>query len=48
MCGLVAIFNYRQAPPVDSDELYRMRESMFIRGPDGGGYWISADQQKLA
>jgi len=45
MCGLVAIFNYRQAPPVDSDELYRIRESMFNRGPDGAGCWISVDQQ---
>lgn len=48
MCGLVAIFNYSRAPPVDSDVLYRMCESMFSRGLDGGGCWTSADQQKLA
>ena len=45
MCGLVAIFNYNKADPVDRDELYRIRESMFDRGPDGSGCWISACQQ---
>lgn len=45
MCGLVAIFNYVQGVPVDREELNRIRESMFRRGPDGASSWISADQQ---
>lgn len=46
MCGLAAIFNYRQpVAPVDRDELLRIREAMFNRGPDGSGHWISDDQR---
>jgi asparagine synthase (glutamine-hydrolysing) len=44
MCGIAAIFAYGEAAsPVDRDELLRMRERMFARGPDGGGDWISED-----
>jgi asparagine synthase (glutamine-hydrolysing) len=44
MCGIAGIFAYGSAaPPVDSDELFAMREQMFARGPDGGGHWSSED-----
>lgn len=42
MCGIAGIFGYAEAaPPVDSDELLRIREAMLKRGPDGAGLWIS-------
>jgi asparagine synthase (glutamine-hydrolysing) len=43
MCGIAAIFSYGggDAPPVDRDELRRIRERMVSRGPDGEGEWIS-------
>ncbi len=42
MCGIAGIFNYRQpAPPVNKEELLRVREAMHKRGPDGCGLWIS-------
>jgi asparagine synthase (glutamine-hydrolysing) len=44
MCGIAAIFAYgNAAEPVDREELLRMRERMFARGPDGAGEWISQD-----
>jgi asparagine synthase (glutamine-hydrolysing) len=44
MCGIAAIFAYGEgAPPVDRDEVRRMRERMFSRGPDGDGEWFSED-----
>jgi len=46
MCGIAAIFSYGSAAPlVDQAELLRIRESMFDRGPDGAGMWVSADQK---
>lgn len=46
MCGLAGIFSYaNSAPPVHEDELLRMREQMFKRGPDGAGLWLSEDQR---
>ena len=46
MCGLAAIFAYHQdAPPVDQDELLRMREHMHARGPDGCGLWLSENRK---
>ncbi|HLZ34367.1 MAG TPA: asparagine synthase (glutamine-hydrolyzing) [Nitrospira sp.] len=42
MCGVAGIFAYRdQAPPVDQEELLRIREAMRSRGPDGEGLWLS-------
>jgi asparagine synthase (glutamine-hydrolysing) len=42
MCGIVAIYSYKsEAPPVDGEELYRIRETMVSRGPDGKGIWVS-------
>jgi asparagine synthase (glutamine-hydrolysing) len=44
MCGIAAIFAYGEsAPPVDRAEVVRMREQMFVRGPDGEGEWFSED-----
>ena len=44
MCGLVAIFAYRDnAPPVAKTELVAAGEAMRTRGPDGHGHWIAGD-----
>jgi asparagine synthase (glutamine-hydrolysing) len=46
MCGIAGIFAYREsAPPVDREELLRIREAMIARGPDGAGLWISPDRR---
>jgi asparagine synthase (glutamine-hydrolysing) len=42
MCGIVAIYAYHSdAPPVDPEELIRIRDAMRHRGPDGAGLWLS-------
>lgn len=42
MCGIAGIFAFADsAPPVDREELLRIREHMIRRGPDGAGLWIS-------
>jgi asparagine synthase (glutamine-hydrolysing) len=46
MCGIVAIFGYNNAsPPIDREELLKIREAMTNRGPDGAGAWISDDNR---
>src|SRR2546423_7827228 len=46
MCGIAAIFGHGvDAPPVDRDELIRIRDRMIHRGPDGDGLWISEDRR---
>jgi len=46
MCGIAGIYAYREsAPPVDEQELLRIREHMIKRGPDGAGLWISPDRK---
>jgi len=46
MCGIAGIFAYgASAPPVDQEELLRIREHMINRGPDGAGLWISPDRR---
>ena len=46
MCGIAAIFAYAEAaPPVDRDELIRIRDQMASRGPDGTGEWFSDDRR---
>ena len=46
MCGIAGIFAYgASAPPIDQEELLRIREAMIRRGPDGAGLWISPDQR---
>lgn len=44
MCGIATIFAYSSAaPPVDMEELLRIRDRMVSRGPDGSGEWLSQD-----
>src|SRR4051812_6016515 len=44
MCGIAAVFAYgAAASPVDREEVRRIRERMFSRGPDGSGEWFSDD-----
>lgn len=44
MCGINGIFAYhRAANSVDRSELLRIRDYMVARGPDGAGFWLSAD-----
>jgi asparagine synthase (glutamine-hydrolysing) len=46
MCGIAGVFAYgAEAPPVDEQELLRIREHMIRRGPDGAGLWISDDRR---
>ncbi|MBZ0093859.1 MAG: asparagine synthase (glutamine-hydrolyzing) [Sulfuricella sp.] len=46
MCGIAGIYAYRpESPPVNRDELLRIRERMVSRGPDGAGLWISPDNR---
>src|SRR5512132_1165323 len=46
MCGIAGAFAYREsAPPVEQQELLRIREAMAHRGPDGVGLWISPDRR---
>ena len=46
MCGIAGIFAYRDsALPVDREEILRIRDAMFSRGPDGAGVWISPDNR---
>ena len=46
MCGLACIFSYGpHAPGVNKEELLRIRERMFKRGPDSSGTWISNDNR---
>ena len=44
MCGIAAIFSYRDGQPVAESELLTIRDRMTSRGPDGAGLWISADR----
>jgi len=45
MCGIAGVFACKlSAPPVDPEELLRLRESMRARGPDGHGLWVSQDK----
>ena len=44
MCGISGAFAYgNAAPPVDREELLRVRDAMRLRGPDGEGLWMSDD-----
>ena len=44
MCGIAAIFSYRDGQPVSESELLAIRDRMTSRGPDGAGIWISGDR----
>jgi asparagine synthase (glutamine-hydrolysing) len=44
MCGIAAIYAFHSsAPPVDREELLRIRDHMTARGPDAKGQWYSDD-----
>lgn len=43
MCGIAGIYNYYSPAPIDKEELYRIRDNMYRRGPDGKGQWLSED-----
>ncbi len=44
MCGIAAIFAYgKAAPSVNREELIRIREAMYARGPDSAGVWLPND-----
>lgn len=44
MCGVAGVFSYHYAaPPVEREELRRIRDHMARRGPDGAGEWYAAD-----
>jgi asparagine synthase (glutamine-hydrolysing) len=46
MCGVVGILAYHNAaPPIDREEIVRIRQAMRSRGPDGAGLWVSADER---
>lgn len=46
MCGINGVFAYgANAPPVDPQEVTRVRDAMAVRGPDGSGIWISGDRR---
>jgi asparagine synthase (glutamine-hydrolysing) len=46
MCGIAGIYAYHYAAnPVDRAELWRTRDHMAARGPDGLGEWYSGDER---
>lgn len=46
MCGLAGIFSFHpNGPKIDRDELYKIRDAQFLRGPDAAGAWFSSDDR---
>ena len=46
MCGVLAFFSYgRNGPLVDQRELESVTKTMALRGPDGGGVWVSSNRK---
>ena len=46
MCGIAGIYAFStNTPPVNTDELIRIRDTMTARGPDGKGLWVSANKR---
>ena len=46
MCGIAGIYAYHSAAnPVDRQEVFRIRDYMTPRGPDGRGEWRSQDER---
>ncbi len=43
MCGIAALFGYA-GKRIDASELDLMAETLAVRGPDGNGFWLSADE----
>jgi len=46
MCGIAGNLAYHpSAPPVNPEEILKIREAMKSRGPDGSGFWVSQDKR---
>ena len=46
MCGIAGIYAYNpSAPPVDREELLRIRDRMQARGPDAAELWIAQNRR---
>ena len=45
MCGISGVFIKEKEGRVDTEEMYRIRDSMINRGPDGKGIWFSNDSR---
>ncbi len=46
MCGIAGIYAFStNTPPVNTEELIRIRDTMTNRGPDGKGLWVSANKR---
>ncbi len=46
MCGIVGVYDYGRTAGCVSDALVlRMRETLYHRGPDGAGQWVSDDER---
>ncbi len=43
MCAICGIMNLENKKAADSRQIAAMNEEMFLRGPDGGGIWMSPD-----
>jgi asparagine synthase (glutamine-hydrolysing) len=43
MCGIVGLFSRRD--PISEEALRRATHSLYHRGPDGSGHWISSDRR---
>src|SRR5260370_7287434 len=43
MCGIAAIFDYRNGQPVERAAMKRMLSQMQRRGPDGSGEWYGLE-----
>ena len=43
MCGVTGIFHFDRPEPVSADLLHRMNNTIFHRGPDGDGTYVSSD-----
>tara|TARA_B100000212_G_scaffold330886_1_gene297567 strand:- start:25 stop:1818 length:1794 start_codon:yes stop_codon:yes gene_type:complete len=45
MCGISGAFIKDKEERIDREEMYRIRERMFNRGPDGKGIWFSSNEK---
>ena len=45
MCGIVGVINIGRKDNISKKKLINMRDTMFHRGPDGSGIWISKNNQ---
>lgn len=46
MCGIAGIYAFsNDTPPINTEELIRIRDTMINRGPDGKGLWVSENKR---